>query len=574
MGNCSPSRNWWRSKALGNNTYQESGGVDIFSYGLATSRWRLLPSSAKAIPGPWQALWTGHYLVVRGDPVNCGRCSQPLEAEATARYDPSTGSWSRLGGDPLALAQPRSAWTGGSLFSFDTDATSNQFRPGAASVYDPTNRRWSRLGDAPFGCDDDPAPIWTGNEVLLYCPQSGNEATVAAGLAYAPQQPGAYQQQKAVLVSHFNPLEVSVVATGDIFVLGSVPCGRSLCPAMLASTDGGAHFLRLAAPKSRLEVGNEPYEDLGVYFADSSHGFVYGPGLWATDDGGDSWAYQHLPGTVMAVGASGGDAYALVCTRALVSCAIEKPDMELFRAALTGGTWTRVVLPAPLYFNSSLETKGRTIVVTNGLSDELGDRPTAMVVSVNGGKSFKAEATPCFVGLGGRVYPALSAGGVLWAACPTGMEAEALVSRDAGLVWHKVPTGGFDNALTISPASAGTALIWPAPPSGGLALTTNGGDSFLRVFGGEAPSAGTYPALIWAGYATASLGLPARLPRASLCELHPARERALALRGWGTALDRAALERVRQAASGSLQVASKTRWWDRGCAPSTSRPAR
>jgi N-acetylneuraminic acid mutarotase len=495
---------WSETKAVGNSTYEMSGGADLFAYSFATSRWKLLPSSPNAVPGPSQAIWTGRYLVVRGDPINCGDCSQPSEAQATALYDPSADSWSRISGDPLALAEPDSVWTGESLFSLDTDATSNQFRPGAASVYDPADRQWSRLGDAPFGCDNDPAPIWTGSDIVVYCPQPGDEHVEPAGLAYAPQEPGGSVISKPMLVSHFDPLEVSVVGTEDIWALGSVPCGRSLCPAILGSSDGGAHFVTLAAPKSRLEVGREPYEDLGLYFADAAHGFVYGPGLWATDDGGHSWAYQHLPGTVMAVGSSGSDAYALVCTRALASCAIERPDMELLRAPIVGGRWTRVFLPAPLYFNSSLAIQGRTIVLTNGLSDELGDHPTDMVISLNGGRSFRAEATPCFVGLGGRVYPALTPGGVLWAACPTGMEAEALVSRDGGLSWHKVPTGGFDNALTVSPASAGTALIWPAPPSGGLALTTNGGHSFLRVFGGEAPLAGTYPTLIWAGYATAS----------------------------------------------------------------------
>jgi hypothetical protein len=84
------------------------------------------------------------------------------------------------------------------------------------------------------------------------------------------------------------------------------------------------------------------------------------------------------------------------------------------------------------------------------------------------------------------------------------MEAEALRSSNDGRTWHKVRTGGFDNGLTIAPVSAATAIIWPAPPGGGLGFTSDGGDRFRTVFGGEAPHSGMYPAIIWAGYSTPS----------------------------------------------------------------------
>ena len=306
------------------------------------------------------------------------------------------------------------------------------------------------------------------------------------------------------VAAHFDPLAVSSVGTQDVWVLGSVPCGQKTCPAIVRTTDDGTHFLQVVAPQARIDTGNESYQDLGIYFADASHGWIYGPGLWATDDGGETWTEQAVQGTVMSLGGGDGHVYALVCTKALAACPGEKPTMELLRSTVSGGSWRRVSLPVPLFFDASLEVHGDTVVLTSGLSDELGDHPTAIAISTNKGASFATIVSPCFVGLGGHVYLAVTGGKVLWAACPTGMEAEALRSSDDGRIWHKVTTGGFDNALTIAPASAAPAIIWPAPPAGGLGLTTDGGDNFRTVFGGKAPDGGMYPAVIWAGYSTAS----------------------------------------------------------------------
>jgi hypothetical protein len=55
-------------------------------------------------------------------------------------------------------------------------------------------------------------------------------------------------------------------------------------------------------------------------------------------------------------------------------------------------------------------------------------------------------------------------------------------------------------AYRSAAVSARTALVWPGPPpSGGLALTTDGGETFHTVFQGPSGSD-----LFWAGYSDPS----------------------------------------------------------------------
>jgi photosystem II stability/assembly factor-like uncharacterized protein len=62
-----------------------------------------------------------------------------------------------------------------------------------------------------------------------------------------------------------------------------------------------------------------------------------------------------------------------------------------------------------------------------------------------------------------------------------------------------VTNSEFSNGLSFAAVSAQTALAWPYPPSGGLGLTTDGGETFRTVFQG--PSGST---LFWAGYSDPS----------------------------------------------------------------------
>jgi hypothetical protein len=186
---------WETQKKLGPNSEQLSGGTDLFSYDANTNKWTALATAAGAIPNVQVAFWTGTDVLVRGDERTCFSCSGPGPLpEVSASYDPKTDRWTALPADVLAppnfgADNLSSVWTGAALWSFNASSSiggqSFSVEPGDASVYDTATGRWRRLRRAPTSCATD-APLWTGHEVVLYCPSSTG---ADSGLAYVPAAP-------------------------------------------------------------------------------------------------------------------------------------------------------------------------------------------------------------------------------------------------------------------------------------------------------------------------------------------------------------------------------------------------
>jgi hypothetical protein len=114
----------------------------------------------------------------------------------------------------------------------------------------------------------------------------------------------------------FAPASASFVSGRAGFVLGTRGCAKLPCSARLVKTaDGGRTWASVPVPAVPLvsSYTTSPRSAVNtVRFADSRNGWLFGPGLWATHDGGRHWQRINLPGTVTAVAASGGVAFASV----------------------------------------------------------------------------------------------------------------------------------------------------------------------------------------------------------------------------------------------------------------------
>jgi hypothetical protein len=330
----------------------------------------------------------------------------------------------------------------------------------------------------------------TTSRIPTSAPHGSSSSTAGTPFSNTSTQP-----RSPSALNLFDPLSFTAVSLQTWWLLGSIPCDKSQrCPEIVRTTDGGTHFERVAAPNSGLVV-NGPMVS-GLRFADASHGWAFGPGLWSTDNGGLTWTRQQVTGTVVDVEAAEGQAYALVCTTRSTSCL----DMALLRSAVSGGSWSVVSLPAPLFAGTELAVQGGAVYIMNGVGGQQGSQASSLLVSTDGGRNFVVEQSGCFAGLGGHVQPAITGGGVLWESCPTGMMTQPRQSNDDGKTWHVLVTNSeFSNGLSFAAVSAHTALAWPYPPSGGLGLTTDGGETFRTVFQG--PSGST---LFWAGYSDPS----------------------------------------------------------------------
>lgn len=205
-------------------------------------------------------------------------------------------------------------------------------------------------------------------------PASGGASTVGNGsLAPAgPVPPG------TVATS------ITFISTATAFVLGTAPCDAHPCSAILRTTDRGAHWVGLPAPREGVSypLGTGLW---GLRFADSDHGYAFGQGLWETSNGARSWQKAPPPApTVLALEA--------VNDRELVAlgkschpgqgCA---RGIALYHEPI-GGTWNRVVSVSGYSTAASIAVHGTDVWVVAG---------SQILHSGDGGLRFADQAQPC-----------------------------------------------------------------------------------------------------------------------------------------------------------------------------------
>lgn len=123
----------------------------------------------------------------------------------------------------------------------------------------------------------------------------------------------------------FQPASVTFASASLGYVLGTTgACASTSCTSVLRTTDGGAHWAGVSAPRAGLAVypasaASAPSVSR-MRFADPRDGWAYGPGLWATHDGARSWHRLSLGGGVLSLEAAGGQVDAVTSTCAAGAC--------------------------------------------------------------------------------------------------------------------------------------------------------------------------------------------------------------------------------------------------------------
>ena len=342
-------------------------------------------------------------------------------------------------------------------------------------------------------------------------------STTRAVTTASQQAPSPTLPPGTAVPAGFEPLSFTAVSTKQWWLLGFAPCGHKECEALVTTTDAGGTFRRLPAPGGAFGTANTQSPALSqVRFADPEDGWLWGPGgFYATHDGGTSWAAISLPGTVSALRAAAGAAYAVItppnpeCASTGTCVVSTTPGARLWKVEAAGNDWS--VLPAAGVVSPVFAVHGDSIWIMNATftKDGWAIENNHLLRSTDGGETFVTDPQQV-PGVFCEYSPVSDA--VVWADCAGGHFDFAYLSTDGGAHFVQV---GPETGITPTMAEAGSILAGASPQvavesngflggpgAGGLIRTTDGGATW-RVVMPALDSRGTWNMI---GFTTPEVG--------------------------------------------------------------------
>jgi hypothetical protein len=278
----------------------------------------------------------------------------------------------------------------------------------------------------------------------------------------------------AALPPSFRPASATFVSASHGWVLGystsgGITCGTGTCVSIVATADGGQAWTSAPAPDVNFYNGTSGVSSLR--YLDGTNGWAYGPDLWSTHDGGQTWTQVSTGGKVVVdLETSDGQAFAILasCGTAQASDAITEygkscTDFTLESTPAGSDNWAPVGAAT-----SDLTATGTTSV-----------HATAPSITFGGGKGW-------LLGPDGAVYSgSLSSGAwsrVSSTPCPA-LAASSDITPSL-LYW----TGGTTllDVCGIAGPVTGNAASTPGPK---IYTSANGGQAWQLQTAGPTPDA-------------------------------------------------------------------------------------
>ena len=319
--------------------------------------------------------------------------------------------------------------------------------------------------------------------------------------------------------------DLSWVSATEGWALATRPCGPAICTVIAHTTDGGRHWQRLPADApaqlgTTVDCSHAPCVT-NLRFASRSVGYLYGPALYMTTDGGLSWHLQPGP-SVEALSAAAGHVYRVAYDH--TGC--PGPCDPLLQDAEAGATtWHSLI--------SHLDYPGRSgsaQIVASGSSllvamygSQAGPVPAEATLyrSTDAGLSWQQRADPCSgQGPGGPnqeqdlIDLANAPGGFFAGLCSphTGSGVFVMSSTDYGASWHVAGTLPAGTDLSILAAASPTVLAVATGQMAGtgsltaqLVISTDGGQHWSTA-ATDNQQTGQASAPAWLGFETSTVG--------------------------------------------------------------------
>ncbi len=269
----------------------------------------------------------------------------------------------------------------------------------------------------------------------------------------------------------FDPVSVTWISTAQGWVLGTAPCGHPPCTSILRTRDGGRTWRGVPAPK--VELAGVGAGAAHIRFADAANGWLFGPSLWATHDGGVSWReVTGLGGPIMDLEAASHEAFALALS------GVGGGAAHLFASATNHDSWMSVG-PQAIEPSAAL-----TLLGTTGYT--VGTGGTVLAFTSAG---LDPRGRPC-AGVTGAQLGSVSAGdgSGLAALCVSGpalgsSTKNLVVSGDGGRTWSvagTAPRGGQPTGL--AQALTGAYVIAANSGASELYRSADGGRTWSTAY--------------------------------------------------------------------------------------------
>ena len=313
----------------------------------------------------------------------------------------------------------------------------------------------------------------------------GGAVTLTRGTSAAPPpitpatQAPSVASVEPVAVQGFSAVDVTFVGDRG-WALGTAECASGRCTTQLVSADGGATWTQRAA---RGLCADGCVRE--VRFADDKVGYAFGPDLWITLNGGESWAKVSSP-EVQALEVAGESVVRVVSTQP--SC---MPGCTyLVQTAPVGSlVWTTRYTSTGRGVGAELVRWGDRLTLADhgNPAGGAGDARTRLALSTDGGMTWTPQDDPCSPGF---VDNGPESDATTLALGPQGSAAVACVNRlaatsgaavrfssDAGRTYGAVSSSlpQVDHLAVTGPGTAFAALGTV------LSRTTDGGASWSTV---------------------------------------------------------------------------------------------
>lgn len=317
--------------------------------------------------------------------------------------------------------------------------------------------------------------------------------------------------------------DLSWVSATEGWALASHPCPAGSCARLAHTTDGGAHWQALPDPPAQLQDENTDCATRkcvsGVRFASPAIGYLYGPALLLTTDGGRTWHPEPGP-SVETLTVAGGQVYRV----AYDSSGCPGPCQPTLQAAVAGSTtWRTLIgqLAEPGRSNTAQIVASGSSLLVAMYGSEAGPVSAQAIVyrSADDGATWQQRTDPCTGrGAGGQeedlIDLAAAPGGFFAGLCSphSGTAAFAVTSGDGGESWRQLGAlPGIPALDLLAAASPATLAVSTGVMYGGggytarLLVTTDGGQHWSAAASDtQRLSQGVTPA--WLGFGTSRAG--------------------------------------------------------------------